>query len=231
MLRKVCVPLVMFTLQDRINVTLPVLSCRHWAIWRLIDVSGVHAVIFYLELVFRHLTQSRETKGKATPDERGVGIQNKRQSVTDPGRTIQHAWFNSLPHTHTHLENRGTVLTRPLATGQPGRDCVRESHGQLRVQLNGAWRNMTRYFTARYTQKCSVVNGSNPTSQSRLFLSRLGQRGNIPALVSPVVRMAARHRKTVSEQPDLNNRPKLLNQRPGRKVAVLQIMQVQHNFF
>ncbi|KAG5442537.1 hypothetical protein CSKR_108732 [Clonorchis sinensis] len=39
------------------------------------------------------------------------------------------------------------------------------------------------------------VRGSNPTSASRLLLSRLGQPGSIPALVLPSSGMATRHRK------------------------------------
>ncbi|KAG5455066.1 hypothetical protein CSKR_104572, partial [Clonorchis sinensis] len=39
------------------------------------------------------------------------------------------------------------------------------------------------------------VRGSNPTSASRLPLSRLGQPGSIPALVLPSGGMATRHRK------------------------------------
>ncbi|KAG5454059.1 hypothetical protein CSKR_102024 [Clonorchis sinensis] len=39
------------------------------------------------------------------------------------------------------------------------------------------------------------VRGSNPTSASRLPLSRLGQPGSIPALVLPSGGMAARHGK------------------------------------
>ncbi|KAG5449914.1 hypothetical protein CSKR_103649 [Clonorchis sinensis] len=39
------------------------------------------------------------------------------------------------------------------------------------------------------------VRGSNPSSASRLLLSRLGQPGSIPALVLPSGGMAARHRK------------------------------------
>ncbi|KAG5444261.1 hypothetical protein CSKR_104528 [Clonorchis sinensis] len=39
------------------------------------------------------------------------------------------------------------------------------------------------------------VRGSNPASASRLPLSRLGQRGSIPALVLPSGGVAARHRK------------------------------------
>ncbi|KAG5442242.1 hypothetical protein CSKR_100174, partial [Clonorchis sinensis] len=39
------------------------------------------------------------------------------------------------------------------------------------------------------------VRGSNPTSASRLSLSRLEQPGSIPALVLPSGGMAARHRK------------------------------------
>ncbi|KER34121.1 hypothetical protein T265_00009 [Opisthorchis viverrini] len=39
------------------------------------------------------------------------------------------------------------------------------------------------------------VRGSKPTSVSRLPLSRLGQHGIIPALVTPSCGIAARHRK------------------------------------
>ncbi|KAG5450665.1 hypothetical protein CSKR_108785 [Clonorchis sinensis] len=39
------------------------------------------------------------------------------------------------------------------------------------------------------------VRGSNPTSASRLPLSRLGRPGSIPALVLPPGGMAARHQK------------------------------------
>ncbi|KER33035.1 hypothetical protein T265_12674, partial [Opisthorchis viverrini] len=39
------------------------------------------------------------------------------------------------------------------------------------------------------------VRGSNPTSATRLPLSRLRRPGSIPALVQPSGRMAVRHRK------------------------------------
>ncbi|KER28928.1 LOW QUALITY PROTEIN: hypothetical protein T265_13474, partial [Opisthorchis viverrini] len=48
---------------------------------------------------------------------------------------------------------------------------------------------LEREFTDR------KVRGSNPTSATRLPLSRLGQPGSIPALVLPSGGMAARHRK------------------------------------
>ncbi|KAG5454388.1 hypothetical protein CSKR_107231, partial [Clonorchis sinensis] len=44
------------------------------------------------------------------------------------------------------------------------------------------------------------VRGSNPTSASRLFLSRLEQPDSIQALVLPSVGMAARHRKGVTAE-------------------------------
>ncbi|KAG5454363.1 hypothetical protein CSKR_113909 [Clonorchis sinensis] len=49
---------------------------------------------------------------------------------------------------------------------------------------------LEREFTDR------KVRGSNPTSASRLPLSRLGQPGSIPALVLPSGGMAVRHRKS-----------------------------------
>ncbi|KAG5446508.1 hypothetical protein CSKR_101471 [Clonorchis sinensis] len=55
---------------------------------------------------------------------------------------------------------------------------------------NRAWLKwLEREFTDR------KVRGSNPTSASRLPLSRLGQPGSISALVLPSGGMAARHRK------------------------------------
>ncbi|KAG5441054.1 hypothetical protein CSKR_101287 [Clonorchis sinensis] len=53
---------------------------------------------------------------------------------------------------------------------------------------------MEREFTDR------KVRGSNPTSASRLPLSRLGQPDSIPALVLPSGGMAARHRKGVTAE-------------------------------
>ncbi|KAG5452512.1 hypothetical protein CSKR_103317 [Clonorchis sinensis] len=44
------------------------------------------------------------------------------------------------------------------------------------------------------------VRGSNPTSASRLPLSRLGEPGNIPAIVLPSGCMAARHRKGITAE-------------------------------
>ncbi|KAG5452395.1 hypothetical protein CSKR_100794 [Clonorchis sinensis] len=49
------------------------------------------------------------------------------------------------------------------------------------------------------------VLGSNPTSASRLPLSRLGQPGSIPALVLPSGGMASRHRKSVTAERFLTN--------------------------
>ncbi|KER25349.1 hypothetical protein T265_07153 [Opisthorchis viverrini] len=40
-----------------------------------------------------------------------------------------------------------------------------------------------------------MIRGPNPTSASRLTLSRLGQPGSIPTLVQPSDGMAVRHQK------------------------------------
>ncbi|KAG5441011.1 hypothetical protein CSKR_101241 [Clonorchis sinensis] len=47
---------------------------------------------------------------------------------------------------------------------------------------------------AQWLEHDRKVRGSNPNSASRLFLSRLGQPGSIPALVLPSGGMAVRHR-------------------------------------
>ncbi|KAG5451091.1 hypothetical protein CSKR_106669 [Clonorchis sinensis] len=53
---------------------------------------------------------------------------------------------------------------------------------------------LEREFTDR------KVRGANPTSASRLPLSKLGQPGSIPALLLPSCGMAARHRKGVTAE-------------------------------
>ncbi|KAG5452375.1 Glycerate kinase [Clonorchis sinensis] len=50
---------------------------------------------------------------------------------------------------------------------------------------------MAQWLEREFTDR--IVPGSNPTSASRLPLSRLGRPGNIPALVFPSGGMAARH--------------------------------------
>ncbi|KER22218.1 hypothetical protein T265_09640 [Opisthorchis viverrini] len=58
---------------------------------------------------------------------------------------------------------------------------------------------LEREFTDR------KVRGSNPTSASRLPLSRLGQPGSIPALVLLSGGMAVRHRKGATEERFISN--------------------------
>ncbi|KER27249.1 hypothetical protein T265_05653 [Opisthorchis viverrini] len=60
-------------------------------------------------------------------------------------------------------------------------DLILDPARRLGVELN------KREFTDR------KVRGSNPTSASRLLLSRLGQPGSIPALVQPSGGMAIRN--------------------------------------
>ncbi|KER27613.1 hypothetical protein T265_05337 [Opisthorchis viverrini] len=55
-----------------------------------------------------------------------------------------------------------------------------------------------RWLEQEFTDR--KVRGSNPTSSSRLTLSRLGQSGSIPGLVLPSGSMAARHRKGVAAE-------------------------------
>ncbi|KER33543.1 hypothetical protein T265_00652 [Opisthorchis viverrini] len=52
---------------------------------------------------------------------------------------------------------------------------------------------METWLESEFTDR--KVRGSNPTSASRLPLSRLGQPGSIPVLVPPSCGTAARHRK------------------------------------
>ncbi|KAG5445470.1 hypothetical protein CSKR_103718 [Clonorchis sinensis] len=76
------------------------------------------------------------------------------------------------------------------------RDRGRVRTTNLPVRADGArWpKRLEREFTDR------KVRGSNPTSVSRLPLSRLGQPGNIPSLVLPLGGMAVRHRKGATDE-------------------------------
>ncbi|KER33032.1 hypothetical protein T265_00943 [Opisthorchis viverrini] len=74
-------------------------------------------------------------------------------------------------------DNKRTDALRPLG-------CASYIRGGARWPK---W--LEREFTNR------KVRGSNPTSATRLPLSRLGQPGSIPALLLPSGGMAARHRK------------------------------------
>ncbi|KER23350.1 hypothetical protein T265_08760 [Opisthorchis viverrini] len=74
----------------------------------------------------------------------------------------------------------------------------------LSPQKRARWPKwLEREFTDR------KVCGSNPTSASRLPLSRLGQPGSIPVLVLPSGGMAARHRKGVTAERFLSEPIKL----------------------
>ncbi|KAG5445102.1 hypothetical protein CSKR_104004 [Clonorchis sinensis] len=75
-----------------------------------------------------------------------------------------------------YIEVTGLERERCIASGSPG--------GEAALWLQ-------REFTDR------KVRGSNPTSASRLPLSRLEQPGSIPAFVLPSGSMAARHRMGV----------------------------------
>ncbi|KER33217.1 hypothetical protein T265_00906 [Opisthorchis viverrini] len=71
---------------------------------------------------------------------------------------------------------------------------------------------LEREFTDR------KVRDSNPTSASRLALSRLGQPGSIPALVLPSGGMAARHRKGATAERFL-----LLSQSRTRQIVITEL--------
>ncbi|KER19934.1 hypothetical protein T265_11402 [Opisthorchis viverrini] len=81
------------------------------------------------------------------------------------------------------FENAGGNLRSPYP-GSP------MAHGPL---WNSPWARWPKWLEREFTDR--KVRGSNPTSVTRLPLSRLGQPGSIPALVLPSCGMAARHRK------------------------------------
>ncbi|KAG5451459.1 hypothetical protein CSKR_107624 [Clonorchis sinensis] len=68
---------------------------------------------------------------------------------------------------------------------------------------------LEREFTDR------KVRGSNPTSASRLPLSRRGQPGSIPALMLPSGGLVARHRKGVTAEQYSDGCDPLLHQETG----------------
>ncbi|KAG5442644.1 hypothetical protein CSKR_109486 [Clonorchis sinensis] len=76
---------------------------------------------------------------------------------------------------------------------------------------------MTQWFEHEFTDQ--KIGGSKPTSASRIPLSRLGQLGNIPALMLPSGGMAVRHRKgATAERYDTSSVPK-------NKVGNLELQQ------
>ncbi|KAG5447290.1 hypothetical protein CSKR_106181 [Clonorchis sinensis] len=61
-----------------------------------------------------------------------------------------------------------------------------------------SWTRWLKWLEREFTDR--KVRGSNPTSASRLPLSRFGQPGSIPALMLPSGGMAVRHRKDATAE-------------------------------
>ncbi|KAG5444612.1 hypothetical protein CSKR_100713 [Clonorchis sinensis] len=119
--------------------------------------------------------------------------------------------------THKVAENSSTAHDRSRPSwGSSGRRSPRVSIN-LMFYLNPNWTGYrihkyqtepmglpTQHFASSLMVKVPLtdrkVRGSNPTSASRLLLSRLGQPGSIPALVHPSVGMIARHRKCATAE-------------------------------
>ncbi|KAG5453930.1 hypothetical protein CSKR_108681 [Clonorchis sinensis] len=84
-------------------------------------------------------------------------------------------------------------------SGSPSRKTAVTSAAQFAG--NGIYTSLPSLLGSEIAQRLErertdrKVRGSNPASESRLPLSRLGQPGSIPALVLPSGGMAARHRK------------------------------------
>ncbi|KAG5444602.1 hypothetical protein CSKR_100705 [Clonorchis sinensis] len=97
-----------------------------------------------------------------------------------------------------HIKLNSVVSLSEILLPNPKSECVAESghcHGvQRSVESNGALKSR------KATNADWKVRGSNPTSASRLPLSRLGQPGSIPALVSPSGGVAVRHRKCATAE-------------------------------
>ncbi|KAG5453992.1 hypothetical protein CSKR_102097 [Clonorchis sinensis] len=79
----------------------------------------------------------------------------------------------------------------------------------FRLLLWSLWARWSKWLEREFTDR--KARGSNPTSASRLPLSRLGQPGSIPALVLPPRSMAARHQKGVTAERSLSLTAALLS--------------------
>ncbi|KAG5452982.1 hypothetical protein CSKR_110347 [Clonorchis sinensis] len=86
------------------------------------------------------------------------------------------------------LSIRSTLLMRLLKT-------LQKSTTNFVLPIRG---EMVQWLEREFSDW--EVRCSNPTSASRLSLSRFGQPGSIPTLVLPSGGMAARHRKGVTAE-------------------------------
>ncbi|KAG5450326.1 hypothetical protein CSKR_110185 [Clonorchis sinensis] len=82
----------------------------------------------------------------------------------------------------SRLGQPGSIPALVLPSGGMALDCKR-----FIINLGASW---TKWLEREFTDR--KVRSSNPTSASRLPLSRLGQPGSIPALVLPSGGMAVR---------------------------------------
>ncbi|KER22732.1 hypothetical protein T265_09217 [Opisthorchis viverrini] len=105
--------------------------------------------------------------------------------------TDSHSWSPIKSTSNAPLFGRDLLFYAPdprATAGWSGRVLLKKG-----VQGFTTRGEMAEVVRARITNL--KVRGSNPTSATRLPLSRLGQPGSIPALVLPSGGMAARHRK------------------------------------
>ncbi|KAG5446506.1 Glutamine-dependent NAD(+) synthetase [Clonorchis sinensis] len=120
-------------------------------------------------------------------------------------------WLKWLEREFTDRKVRGSNPTSasrlPLSRlGQPGSISafVLPSGGMAARHRKSATAEHLNFCLRVFTQREFTdrkVRGSNPTSASRLPLSRLGQPGSIPVFVIPSGGMAARHRNGATAQP------------------------------
>ncbi|KAG5447284.1 Heat shock cognate 71 kDa protein [Clonorchis sinensis] len=95
------------------------------------------------------------------------------------------------------LYRLGRPGSMPALVLPPGGMAVRRRRGATaeRFTMGARW---LKWLECEFTGR--KFHGSNPTSASRLPLSRLGQPRSIPAFVLPSGSMAARHRKGVTAE-------------------------------
>ncbi|KER19830.1 hypothetical protein T265_11496 [Opisthorchis viverrini] len=104
------------------------------------------------------------------------------------------ALFDTL--THQRMSRKFVnIISFLVFSGFRTQSCVPLSPFPFNFEIGARW---TKWLEREFTDR--KVRGSNPTSATRLPLSRLGRPGSIPALVQPSCGMAARHRMVATAE-------------------------------
>ncbi|KAG5451943.1 hypothetical protein CSKR_110368 [Clonorchis sinensis] len=131
---------------------------------------------------------------EAPTNSKPVLVDNEQASIT----SVQRATADPLGHLRVPCLSKNTRNASP--TDLAVACCGDRLHGPSEENFSRLWYTVSntgarwpKWLEREFTDR--KVRGSNPTSASRLPLSRLGQPGSIPALVPPSGCMAVRHQK------------------------------------